>query len=304
LNIRLVFLGTSAAVPTLQRGLPATILQSLTEQWIFDCGENIQRQMMAMKCSFHKKAKIFLTHLHGDHVLGLPSLLQTMALMDRKESIQVYGPVGIKDFLVNCQQALKFDLTYQVEIYEIVKSGIVVDEMEYLVEVIESNHTIESYSYLFEEKPRRGKFFPEKAITLGVPEGEMWSKLQKGEIVTLFNDKIVKSEDVMGPSRPGRKIVYTGDTMPFEAFASFAKCADVIVHDCTYEDVLLEKAKVTGHSTAVQAAEQAKIAGAKMLVLTHISARYPDAKLLLEQAKKIFENTVLAEDFLVLEIPV
>ena len=302
--MRLVFLGTSAAVPTLNRGLPAVILQGSMEQWIFDCGENIQRQMMATKSSFHKRTRVFLTHLHGDHVLGLPGLLQTMALMDRKESIQVYGPVGIRDFLVNCQRSLNFELTYQVEVYEVVKSGVIVEEDEYFVEAVKSNHTVESFSYVFEEKPRPGKFFPEKAVALGLPEGELWAKLQKGETVTLFSgNKVVTSKDVMGPSRKGRKIVYTGDTKPFEAFSDFAKCADVVIHDCTYDDVLAEKAVVTGHSTAVQAAEQAKRADAKILVLTHISARYPDAKVLLEQAKKVFENTILAEDLLVIELP-
>jgi len=301
--MRLVFLGTSAAVPTLSRGLPAIILQGSTEQWIFDCGENIQRQMMATKSSFHKRTRIFLTHLHGDHVLGLPGLLQTMALMDRREPIQIYGPLGLKDFLVNCQQSLKFELTYQVEVNEIVKSGIIVEEEKYFVETVKSNHTIESYSYVFEEKPRPGKFFPEKAVALGVPEGELWSKLQRGETITLSgNNSMVKPDDIMGPSKRGRKIVYTGDTKPFEAFTSFAKHADVIIHDCTYDDTLTGKAEVTGHSTPTQAAEQAKKAGAKMLVLTHVSARYSDAKLLLEQAKKVFENTILSEDLLVLEL--
>jgi ribonuclease Z len=303
--MRLVFLGTSAAVPTLSRGLPAIILQGSNEQWIFDCGENIQRQMMATKSSFHKKTKIFLTHLHGDHVLGLPGLLQSMALMDRREAIQVYGPLGLKDFLVNCQQSLNFELTYQVEVYEIVKSGVIVEEEKYLVETVKSNHTIESYCYSFEEKPRPGKFFPEKAEALGVPEGELWSKLQKGETITLLsNNSTVKSADVMGKNRQGRKIVYTGDTKPFEDFASFAKHADIIIHDCTYDDTLAEKAELTGHSTPLQAAKQAKNSDAKMLVLTHVSARYSDAKLLLEQAKKVFENTILAEDLLVLELPI
>jgi ribonuclease Z len=296
-------LGTSAAVPTLNRSLSAIILQGSTEQWIFDCGENLQRQMMATKSSFHKKTKIFLTHLHGDHVLGLPGLLQTMALMDRKEAIQIYGPVGLRDFIVSCQQSLKFELTYEIEINEIVKSGVIVDEEKYFVETVKADHTIESYSYCFEEKPRPGKFFPEKAIGLGLPEGEMWAKLQKGETITLLNGKTVMSDDVMGPSKKGRKIVYTGDTKPFDTFAGFAKYADVIIHDCTYDDTLNEKAEVTGHSTPTQAAKQAKMAEAKMLVLTHISARYPDAKLLLYQAKKIFENTILAEDLLALELP-
>jgi ribonuclease Z len=302
--MRLIFLGTSAATPTLKRSLSSTVLQSPTEQWIFDCGENTQRQMMSTGISFHKKTKIFLSHLHGDHVLGLPGLMQTMALMDRKNPLQIYGPLGIKDFLVCCQQKLNFELTYQVDINEIVKPGVIVEEEGYIVESVKANHTIESYSYVLEEKPHPGKFFPEKALTQGLPEGELWSKLQKGETVTLPNNKTIHPEDVMGPNRPGRKIVYTGDTRPFEAFADFAKDADVIIHECTFDDALAAKAEDKGHSTPSQAANQATAAEAKMLVLTHISARYPYADILLEQAKKVFKNTVMAEDFLVIELPI
>jgi len=301
--MRLIFLGTSAATPTLKRGLSATVLQCPFEQWIFDCGENIQRQMLSLKISFHKKTKIFLTHLHGDHLLGLPGLLQTMALMDRKNPIQIYGPLGIKEFLCCCQKTLNFELTYQIEVNEIIKPGVIIEEERYIIEAIKSSHTIESYSYLFEEKPHPGEFFPEKATALGLPEGESWSKLQKGETIMLPGGKIIKPDDVMGPSRQGRKIVYTGDTRPFEAFADFAKGADVIIHDCTFDDALTAKAEAKGHSTPSQAAGQAKAAGAKMLVLTHISARYPYAEMLLEQAKKTFENTLLAEDFFILDIP-
>jgi ribonuclease Z len=301
--MRIIFLGTSAAVPTLKRSLPATMLQCPTEQWMFDCGENTQRQMMASKSSFHKKTKVFITHLHGDHILGLPGVLQTMALMDRKESLQVYGPVGIKDFLVCCQQTLKFGLTYQVEINEIVKPGVIVESEDYVVEAVKSNHTTESYTYVFEEKPRPGKFYPKKAQQLGIPKGELWSKLQNGQNITLPEGKTVKPEDVMGPMRVGRKIVYTGDTKPFESFADYAAGADVIIHECTFDDSLAEKAVIDGHSTPSQAAGQAKASEARLLVLTHISARYPEAGLLLEQAKKVFENTVLAEDLLALELP-
>jgi ribonuclease Z len=301
--MRLIFLGTSAAVPTLKRSLPATVLQCSAEQWIFDCGENIQRQMMASKISFHKKTKIFLTHLHGDHVLGLPGLLQTMALMDRKNPLQIYGPIGIKNFLVCCQQVLNAELTYPMEVKEIVKPEVIVEEEGYVVEAVKSNHTIESYSYIFEEKAHPGEFFPEKALAQGLPEGELWAKLQKGETINLPDGKPVKPEEVMGPRRPGRKIVYTGDTMPFESFADSAKGADVIIHDCTFDDALTAKAEINGHSTASQAAEQAKAAEAKLLVLTHISARYPYTELLLEQAKKVFENTIMAEDLLTIEVP-
>jgi ribonuclease Z len=303
MSIRITFLGTSGSVPTLKRSLPAVVVACPVEQWMFDCGENVQRQMMAAKVSFHKKTAIFISHLHGDHVLGLPGVLQTMALMDRKETVRVYGPVGIKDFLVCTQQTLKFGLTFPMEIYEILKEGIICNEEQYTVEAAKSNHTAEGYAYAFVEKPRAGKFYPKKALALGVAKGELWSKLQSGQEITLADGKVIKPQDVMGPLRAGRKIVYTGDTRPFDGFAQFANGADVIIHDCTFDDSLTEKAALDGHSTPSQAASQAKAAGTNWLLLTHISARYPNAELLLEQAKKVFENSVLAEDFLALELP-
>jgi len=302
MSIRVVFLGTSGSVPTLKRSLPSVVIQCPKELWMFDCGENTQRQMMQGKVSFHKKLKVFLTHLHGDHVLGLPGVLQTMALMDRKEPVTIYGPKGIKDFLVCTKETLNFGLTFPVEINEILSEGTLLNEDEYNVVTIKSNHAIESYSYAFVEKPRPGKFYPKKALSLGVPQGELWSKLQAGQEIKI-GDKIVKPNDVMGPQRAGRKIVYTGDTRPFEAFAKFAADADLVIHESTFDDSLVEKAEHDGHSTPSQAAEEAKAAGAKQLVLTHISARYSDATLLLEQAKKVFDNTVVAEDFLELELP-
>ena len=303
MSIRIVFLGTSGSVPTLKRSLPAVMVQCPREQWMFDCGENVQRQMMQAKTSFHKKMKILITHLHGDHVLGLPGLLQTMALMDRKEPVQVFGPLGLKEFLVCTKETLNFGLTFPVEISEILGEGVVCETEEYSIIAKKSNHAIESYSFAFVEKPRPGKFYPKKALALGVAAGELWSRLQRGEEIMLADGKVVKPADVMGPMRAGRKIVYTGDTRPFDAFAVFAEGADLVIHDCTFDDSLTEKAAEDGHSTPTQAASQAKSAGAKQLVLSHISARYPNAGLLLDQAKKVFPNTVLADDFMELELP-
>jgi len=302
MSIRVVFLGTSGSVPTLKRSLPSVVVQCPKELWMFDCGENTQRQMMQAKISFHKKLKVFLTHLHGDHVLGLPGVLQTMALMDRKETVSVYGPPGIKDFLVCTKETLNFGLTFPVEINEILSEGTILDE-DYTLTAAKSNHAVDSYAYAFVEKPRPGKFYPKKAQALGVIKGELWSKLQSGEEITLPDGRVVKPGDVMGPPRAGRKIVYTGDTRPFEAFAKFAVDADLVIHESTFDDSLAEKAALDGHSTPSQAAQEAKAANAKRLVLTHISARYPDAGLLLEQAKKVFPNTLLAEDFMEIELP-
>ncbi len=271
---------------------------------MFDCGEGVQRQMVKAKVGFHRKMKVFVSHMHGDHVLGLPGMLQTMALLGRERKLEVYGPEGITRFLECVQESLQFGLTFPVEINEIqAEGGVVCEEEDYRVEAVGSNHVVNSWSYAFVEKPRAGKFYPEKAKARGVPEGDLWSKLQHGKVVELEDGRIVHPEEVMGSLRMGRKIVYSGDTRPFEEFVGFATGADLVIHESTFDDTLAEKAGSDGHSTPSQAALQAKRAKAKKLVLTHVSARYSDAKLLLEQAQKVFENVVVAEDFLILDLP-
>ena len=303
MSMRVVFLGTSGAIPTEKRGLPAMLLKRGTEMLLFDCGEGAQRQMIRAKISFHKLKKVFVTHLHGDHVLGLPGLLQTMALLDRKTKLEVYAPEGIRRFLEGVKESLQFGLTFPVEIHEILDSGVVCDEREYVVKALWVNHVVPALAYAFVEKLRCGKFYPEKARAIGVPEGVLWSKLQHGEPVVLAQGKVVLPEDVTGSMRHGRKIVYSGDTKPFRGFARFASDADLLVHEATFDDELYEKALSDGHSTPGQAALLAKKAKVKRLVLTHLSARYADTDVLLVQAKKIFADVAVAEDFLDLELP-
>jgi ribonuclease Z len=303
MSLRVVFLGTSGAIPTLKRSLPAVLLQRGNELLLFDCGEGVQRQMIRAKVGFHRKMKVFLSHLHGDHVLGLPGLLQTMALMERKKKLEIYGPEGTAAFLKCVSETLRFGLTFQLEVNEVLDAGAICNENDYTVEAAWANHVTPSLAYAFLEKPRPGKFYPEKAAALGVPKGLLWSKLQHGESVALSDGRVVKPEEVTGQARRGRKIVYSGDTRPFKGFAKFAARADLVVHEATFDDALAEKAELDGHSTPSQAGLQAKRAKAKMLVLTHLSARYADAGLLLEQAKKVFPNTIVAEDFMVLELP-
>ena len=303
MSIKITFLGTAGAIPTPQRNLPAVAMQRGNELFLFDCGEAVQRQMTLAKTPFHKPMRIFITHMHGDHVLGLPGLLQTMALMDRQKTVQVYGPVGIVEFLRCLQESLQFALTYRLEVYEVADAGVVCEEAEYRVLAVKSNHVVTSFSYAFVEKPRAGKFIPEKAHVLGVPLGAAWGKLQHGETLTLPDGTVVKPEDVSGPIRKGRKVVYTGDTRPFPEFAKFAAGADLVIHECTFDDALVDKAVVDGHSVPSQAAQDAKDANVKDLVLTHISARYTDAALLVEQAKKVFANVRVAEDFLKIDLP-
>ena len=303
MSLRVVFLGTAGSVPTPKRSLPAILIQRKGEQIMFDCGEGVQRQMIKAKTGFHRRMKILISHMHGDHVLGLPGLLQTMALLDRERKLDVYGPPGIRRFLEDIRETVQFVLTFPVEIHEIHEAGVVCEEQEYFVQAVWANHVIPSLAYALVEKHRPGKFHPEKAKALGVPEGPQWSKLQHGHKVRLSDGRIVKPEDVTGPPRPGRKIVYTGDTRPFKGFVKFAAGADLLIHDATLDDELAERAKEDGHSTPEQAAKNAKKAKVKQLVLTHVSARYDDTSILLKQARKVFKNTQVAEDFMRIEIP-
>jgi ribonuclease Z len=282
--------------------LSAIAIRRKTELLLFDCGEGTQRQMIQAGVGFHRKTKIFVTHMHGDHVLGLPGLLQTMSLLDRTKKLEIYGPQGIKAFVEAISQTVRFSLTFPVQVSE-VEAGLVCEEKEYEVYATQSDHMNHSLAYALIEKPRPGRFKIEKAKKLGVPEGPLWSKLQGGSSVKLPDGRIVESEMVLGVPRPGRKIVYTGDTRQSENLVKLAENADLLIHEATFDDELTERAVEDGHSTPTMAAETAKKAGVKRLVLTHISARYKDANVLLEQAKKIFVNTDVAQDFLRLELP-
>ncbi len=303
MSLQVVFLGTAGSIPTPKRSLPAILIKRKGEQLLFDCGEGVQRQIVIARASFNRKMKVFITHMHGDHVLGLPGLIQTMALLDRDKKLEIYGPPGIRRFMEGIRETVPFGLTFPIEIHEIHDAGKVCGEEEYTVEAVWANHAIPSLAYALVEKPRPGKFYPEKARALGVPEGPLWSRLQHGSEVKLPNGKVVKPEDVTGPPRPGRKIVYTGDTRPFEGLTDFAADADLLIHDATLDDELAERACEDGHSTPSQAAENAKNSRAKLLILTHISARYENPKMLLRQAKRIFKKTQVAEDFMTLEVP-
>jgi ribonuclease Z len=270
---------------------------------MFDCGEGVQRQMLIAGASLNRTERVFVTHMHGDHVMGLPGLLQTMALLGREKKLEVYGPPSIRNFLWGIKETVQFVLTFPTEIHEIEKGGVVYQEHEYTVQAVRSKHVVPSFAYAYVEKTRPGRFYPEKAKALGVPEGPLWSELQRGRRVKLPNGEAVKPEEVMGSRRQGRKIVYTGDTRPFKRLEKFAANADLLIHDSTLGDELAERAEKYGHSTVDQAAMSAKNAKVKQLVLTHISQRYEDTSTWLKQARKIFKNTTMAEDFMQVEIP-
>ena len=302
MSVRVVFLGTAASIPTDARALPSVVVRRKNEVFMFDCGEGVQRQMIRARVGFHKKMRVFVSHMHGDHVLGLPGLLQSMSLLDRREKLWVYGPVGIRAFVEAIQQTVQFVLTFPVEICEIECDCVVCDEKEYRVEAVRTAHVIPSFAYSLVEKPRSGRFSPDKAKALGVPEGPLWSKLQHGKNVKNSAGRVVKPGQVVGPARPGLKIAYSGDTRSTRSLVKLAKGADLLVHEATLMDELAERARRDGHSTPSQAAHVAKKAGVKRLILTHVSARYRDVAPMLKEARKIFPDTIVAEDFMAIEL--
>ncbi len=226
-----------------------------------------------------------------------------MSIHVRERELEIYGPSGIRAFVEAVRQTVQFALTFPIEIFEVEGAGLVCEEREYTVGAVWADHAIPSLAYAFVEKPRPGRFHPEKALSLGIPEGSLWSKLQRGLAIKLPNGQTVHPEEVLGPPRPGRKIVYTGDTRASKDVIKLAEGADLMIHEATFDDEMLERAQEDGHSTPSQAAEAAKEASVKRLILTHISARYRTPKPLLEQARKIFPQVEAAEDFMKIDLP-
>lgn len=298
--MKLVFLGTSAAQPTVERGMTCICLVLDKEILMFDAGEGAQIAFQKAKLGWNKPTRIFVTHLHGDHCVGILGLLQTMSLQNRTESVDIFGPPGIDEFLAANLKILNFGLTFPVRITRI-KEGLVFDDPSYTIHVCEAEHSIPAYSYLFTERGRPGKFYPEKAKQLGVPEGKLWHELQSGNEIKM-GEKTVKPSDVMGEKRRGRKIGISGDTRPTKKLEEFFRGCDYITFDSTYSDALRDKAKENYHSTSVEAAELAKKAGVSNLILTHFSARYEDAEELLKEAKTVHDSVIAAKDLMEIEI--
>jgi ribonuclease Z len=257
--------------------------------------------MVAAGIGFRRPMRIFISHLHGDHVLGLPGLLQTMALLQRERMLHIFGPWGLIRFVTAFSEVLGTP-GFPISILEIEEDGVIYEGSEYNIRAIKADHEGQSWSFVLEEHPRPGRFHPERARALGIPEGSLWGRLQKGYDVEI-NGKVVRSEDVVDPPRKGRKIAYSGDTRFNKCFIEASENADVLIHEATFDGSLLDKAIEGGHSTAVQAAEAAKKAKVKKLFLTHISARYPNSDLLLKQAMEVHQDTFIAEDLMVFEVP-
>ena len=299
--MRVTFLGTGGTLPTPNRNPSAILVNREGELLLFDCGEGTQQQMMRAKTGM-KISSIFITHFHADHFLGIPGLIQTMSFNGRTEPLDIYGPSWTKHMVKLLIELGYYKLGFDINAYELEGGGIV-DRGEYSVRAIATDHGVPSLGYVLEEKKRIGRFNKERAMELGVPVGPLFSKLQRGEAVTV-NGRIIDPSTVIGKCRPGRKLVYSGDTRPCEPIEKASFGADMLIHDATLADELKNWAIETKHSTSKEAAILAKKAKVKRLVLAHISSRYSQsAQPLLIDAKSIFENVILAEELMEIDIP-
>jgi ribonuclease Z len=300
--LSLTFLGTGAACPTVDRNVSSLALHREGEMLLFDCGEGTQRQMMRYGVGFSFK-DVFFTHYHADHFLGIIGLCRTMGLMDRKEGVTLYGPKGAQRILSGAL-AIGIERTkFPVDIIE-VKPGDRLGRGEYEIAVFETEHRADTVGFALVEHDRLGRFDPDRARELGVPEGPLWGQIHKGKAVTLPDGRSVSPADLVGPARPGRTVVLSGDTRPHPAVLSAAKGADLLVHEATFGEDEKARALETGHSTAREAAIMARDAGVDQLVLTHVSARYSrEAPELLAEAQEVFPGTVIARDGMVIEVP-
>ena len=298
--MKLVFLGTSAAQPTDIRGLSCICLERDGEIMMFDAGEGAQIAYMKSSLGWNKKMKIFVTHLHGDHVVGILGLLQTMSMQNRSETLEIYGPHGIDEFISANIKVLNFGLTFPILINIVTESKIFENE-KYIISACKANHSIKAFSYVFQEKEKAGRFNVDKAKELGIPEGELWNKLQRGNEIEVDGKKISPNQ-VLGESRAGKKIGISGDTMPTEELEKFFENCDYLVFDSTFLESEKQKALETCHSTAKQAAILGKNANVKNLILTHFSARYRDELSHLKEASEIHDSVITAKDLLEIEI--
>jgi ribonuclease Z len=321
--LEVIILGSAAAVPIKNRNLSSTALRYKNHIILFDCGEDTQRRFIEAGLKFNKPLKILISHFHGDHIIGLPGLLFRFSLTDRTAPLMIFGPPNLFLYLFLHRKILGLKANYPIKIIEIdhynkllteyegldseepakkkkLTDNVIDETKRYNIQYTLVNHSVLTYAFSFVENPRYGKFNPKRARELGIPESNLWKKLQSGKNIE-FNGININpfKEGIVGSKRPGRKITYSADTAPCDSLIELGKDSDIVIHEATFSDRLAETAKERQHSTSIDAANDALKMNAKKLVLTHISSRYQeDALKLLEEAKEIFPNTVLAEDLM------
>ncbi|MDB4914165.1 MAG: Ribonuclease [Gemmatimonadetes bacterium] len=301
LSVRL--LGTSASRPTVERNVASVAVVREGETLLFDCGEGTQRQMMRYGVAFGLE-DIFFTHFHADHVIGIIGLMRTMSLQGRTEPLRVWGPKGAIRVMKRAEEFGMDRLAFPVETLEL-DPGQKISRKDYAIVPFPVDHRgAKALGYAIVEDERKGRFNPDRARELGIPEGPLWGEIHRGQPITLADGRVVAPAELVGAARPGRKIVLTGDTRPCSATLEMSRGADVLVHESTFGDEEAERAIETGHSTAREAAMIARDAGVGTLLLTHFSARYSrDATDLGKEARQCFANTVVGKDGMEVEVP-
>jgi ribonuclease Z len=298
-DLDVAFLGTSGSVPTAKRAPASLLIRRGGERFLLDCGEGTQRQLLRSGIGLIELREIFLTHYHADHYLGLPGMLKTFALRGREVPVTIYGPPGLVELMESLKRIFG-KLTFRVALEQL-RPGDVLDRGDYRIVAFAVRHGVPAVGYAFVEAPRPGRFDVEAARALGVPEGPLWGVLQQGEAVRLADGSTVAPDQVLGPPRAGRKVVAVGDTRPARSVLEAAIEADLLVHEATFGAEEAKRAEETGHSTAADAAELARLAGVRMLALTHLSNRYFGPEILRE-ARAVFPETVVPRDFDIIDV--
>lgn len=304
--MELVFLGTGAGLPSVERNVTACVLNLARERhtlWLFDCGEGTQHQFLRTNLKLNKIEKIFITHLHGDHIFGLPGLLGTRSFKGGVDPLTIYGLKGIKAYLDTVLAISNTYLPYSIEVFEI-SEGVIFEDHQFIVSTAPLKHRIASYGFRVVEKDRTGSLRADLLKAEGVPEGPIYGLLKEGKQITLADGRLINGSDYLTPPEHGKVVAIFGDTEPTDSQIILAKDADVVVHEATVEGALEALASERGHSTTRQTATMAKEAGAKRLIITHISSRYGqgDIERLLTECREVFEHTKMATDLAVFEV--
>ena len=305
--MELVFLGTGAGMPSKSRNVSSVALQLLEERgttWLFDCGEGTQHQILHTTVRPGKIEKIFITHCHGDHLFGLPGLLSSRTFLGGDEPVTIYGPKGVKEFVETTFQVSHTYVKYPIS-FIVVEEGIIFEDEKFKVECIELEHGIQSFGYRIIEKDLPGELLVEELKKIGIEPGPIYKYLKEGRKITLEDGRIIDGKNFLGQSKAGRKIAIAGDTRMTNKSNLLAEGMDVLVHEATFSKDEARHAYDYFHSTSTQVANVAQSEQIKLLILTHISARYQgeDTEMLLQQAKEIFSTTQIAKDYDRIPIP-
>jgi ribonuclease Z len=307
--LQITFLGTSSGVPTRSRNVSSLALRlpQRAEVWLFDCGEGTQHQVLHSDLKISQITRIFITHMHGDHIYGLMGLLASCGLAGNPSRIDIYGPPKLEEYLKACGRYSQTHFSYPVKVHT-VQPGMIFEDEDFIVSCSPLTHRVPAFGYRVTEKDRPGRFDADRAMSLGIPSGPLYGKLKRGEVITLADGRVINGADLCGEPQIGRKFAYCTDTIYCDNAVELARDADVLIHEATFAHQDAELAYQRLHSTSTMAAQTALAAQAKRLIMTHFSPRYAPGNSiqledLLTEAKTIFPNTLMAYDFFAYSIP-